>query len=151
MNEFHFYSIIELSEILKLHPKTVLRFIHEDKIKATKIGRAWKVSQEALKEYAHAELALPPRAAEAPPSEPLSSRVTVSAVIEIKDCGPDEASRLSNSFVAALNSKDDALGKARFDSLYYPDIRTAKYVAYGEPRFISEIMRLAETLSIAKE
>jgi excisionase family DNA binding protein len=151
MEEPRFYSIEELSEILRLHPKTILRFIHEGKIKATKIGRAWKASQEALKEYAHAELVTSPRAEEERSSEPLSSRVTVSAVIEIREYGSAEASRLSNSLMAALNSKDESFGKARFDALYYPEIRTAKYVVYGEPRFISEIMRLVETLSLAKE
>jgi len=28
-----FYSIGDLAEILKLHPKTILRFIHEGKIR----------------------------------------------------------------------------------------------------------------------
>ncbi|MCX7028219.1 MAG: helix-turn-helix domain-containing protein, partial [Spirochaetes bacterium] len=56
--EQRLYSIAELAEILKLHPKTILRFIHEGKIKARKIGRSWMVGFEELKEYAHAEFAV---------------------------------------------------------------------------------------------
>ena len=46
------------------------RFIREGKIKATRIGREWRVSQEELQRYAHAELANAP--AEPRPATPLS-------------------------------------------------------------------------------
>jgi excisionase family DNA binding protein len=138
-----FYSIEDLTQILKLHPKTILRFIHEGKIKAQKIGRSWRVSQEALKEYTHAELAAPPR----PVPEPvdfgsIGERMKVSAVIEIDEQNSEEASRLSNTLMAALNCKDPSWGSSRFDFFYYPEIRKAKYVLYGTPEFIGEIMTM---------
>jgi len=46
-----YYSVEELSEILKLHPKTVRRFIREGKITGRKIGRSWMVHEEELKRY----------------------------------------------------------------------------------------------------
>ncbi len=140
-----FYSIEDLTRILKLHSKTILRFIHEGKIKAQKIGRSWRISQEALRDYAHAELAPP-----AQPSQPvpvvdfgsIGERMTVSAVIEINEQNSEEASRLSNSLMAALNCKDPAWGSSRFDFFYYPEIPKAKYVLYGTPVFIGEIMTM---------
>ena len=45
------YSIEDLVPILKLHSKTILRFIHEGKIRARKIGRTWMVQQDALDFY----------------------------------------------------------------------------------------------------
>ena len=42
------YSISDLAPLLNLHPKTILRFIHEGKIQARKIGRSWRVSEERI-------------------------------------------------------------------------------------------------------
>lgn len=144
-----FYSVTDLCEILKLHPKTVLRFINEGKIKAQKIGRSWRVSQDALRDYAHAELATPARPAEPVDFESIGDRLRVSAIIEIDEQNSEEASRLSNTLMAALNCKDPSWGTSRFDFFYYPEIRKAKYALYGSPAFIGEIMtmfgRLAHT------
>ena len=53
--EQKFYSVGEIARILGLHPKTVQRFIREGKLKARKIGRAWRVSRAGFVEYAHGE------------------------------------------------------------------------------------------------
>ncbi|HUW71056.1 MAG TPA: helix-turn-helix domain-containing protein [bacterium] len=142
-----FYSIDDLCGILKLHPKTILRFIHEGKIKAQKIGRSWRISQDALKDYAHAELATPARPAEPVDFDSIGDRLRVSAIIEIDEQGSEEASRLSNTLMAALNCKDPSWGSSRFDFFYYPEIRKAKYALYGSPAFIGEIMTMFERLT----
>jgi excisionase family DNA binding protein len=134
------YSVSELSTLLKLHPKTIIRFIHENKILGKKIGRAWMVTIEALKEYTHKELQQKESIAEIEPAEAVKSRITVSAVIEIRDQNSEDASRISNSLMAMLNCKDDSFGTTRFDFLYYPEIHLAKYIVYGSPRFIAVIM-----------
>ncbi|MDX9783391.1 MAG: helix-turn-helix domain-containing protein [Spirochaetia bacterium] len=142
-----FYSIEELAGILKLHPKTILRFIHEGKIRAQKIGRSWRVSQEALKEYSHAELAAPVEGVEAVDFNSIGARMRVSAVIEIDEQNSEEASRLSNTLMAALNCKDPSWGNSRFDWFYYPETRKAKYILYGTPGFIGEIMVMFSRLA----
>ena len=140
------YSIEELSGILKLHPKTILRFIHEGKIKARKIGRTWMVSQEDLRDYAHGELAGRGKPAEEPRFDTIAERISVSAVIEITEANSEEASRISNSLMAMLNCKDESWGRSRFDFFYYPEIGKAKYVLYGSPAFINAILVVFERL-----
>jgi excisionase family DNA binding protein len=117
--------------ILKLHPKTILRFIHEGKIRAQKIGRSWRISREALKEYSHAELAVPARAVEPVDFGTIGSRMRVSSVIEIDEQNSEEASRLSNTLMAALNCKDPSWGNSRFDWFYYPETRKANMFCMG--------------------
>jgi excisionase family DNA binding protein len=134
------YSIAELTEVLHLHPKTILRFIHEGKIVASKVGRSWRVSQEDLKAYCHAELADQKK-----PSQPvnygtLADRISVSAVIEIKEQNSEEATRLSNLVLAMLNSERAANAGNRFDFFYYPEIEKAKYIFQGSPDFIRRII-----------
>jgi excisionase family DNA binding protein len=140
MMEPKLYSISELTTILNLHPKTILRFIHEGKIKARKIGRSWMVSENDLTVYCHGELSISPTPALSPVYENLEDRITVSAVIEIKEQNSEEASRLSNSLLAMLNSSKGSNGKTRFDFFYYPEVEKAKYVFYGSPEFVGLIM-----------
>lgn len=149
--EHKLYSIADLSEILKLHPKTILRFIHEGKIKARKIGRSWMVSRDELKEYAHSEFAGEERPRQETSPVRLAERIAVSAVVEIDEENSDEASRISNSLMAMLNGKDDSWGKTRFDFFYYPEIRKAKYVLYGSPKFIAAVLGTFDLLAAQKE
>lgn len=145
------YSIADLSEILKLHPKTIARFIHEGKIKARKIGRSWMVSGEELKEYAHGEFAGEAKPRLEPDYETLADRISISAVVEIDEQNSEEASRISNSLMAMLNGKDESWGKTRFDFFYYPEVRKAKYVIYGSIKFITAILGTFEMLCAQKE
>ena len=149
------YSIADLTDILRLHPKTILRFIHEGKIKARKIGRSWMVGSEELKAYAHSEFApfgsQPGIAREQPNYASLAGRISVSAVVEIDEQNSEEASRISNSLLAMLNSKDESWGPSRFDSFYYPEIRKSKYVLYGTPKFIAAILGSFDRLASQEE
>ncbi len=138
------YTVAQLSEFLDLHPKTVRRFIREGKIKATRIGREWRVSKEELRQYAHGELANTPD--EPWPTTPLSSRVQVSAVIELSEGHSDEVSRISNSLIAALNNKDPSWGASRYDLLYHPETRKARFVLNGTPLFIRTLLEMVDVL-----
>lgn len=148
--EIKLYTILELKDILNLHPKTILRFIHEGKIKARKIGRSWRVSEDDLRVYCHSELSGKRAPAPAPDYNSLGERIRVSAVVEIIEQNSEEASRLSNSLVAMLNSERDSKGNSRFDFFYYPEIQKAKYVFYGSPGFIGTILSTFDELCRAK-
>jgi len=140
------YTITELTSILDLHPKTILRFIHEGKIAARKIGRSWRVTEDDLKAFCHGELSGPATPGPAPDYDTLKDRISVSAVIEINEQNSEEASRISNSIMAMLNSDMGSDGKSRFDFFYYPEIEKAKYVFYGSPGFIRRIIGTFELL-----
>lgn len=151
--EDRYYSVDELSGILRLHPKTVRRFIREGRIAGRKIGRAWMVHQEDLKKYAHGELGGGPagqREAELKsllPDESRADRITVSAVVELREKDPEEASRISNSIIALLNCRDPEWGKARYDMIHEPERHTARFIFYGTPRFIAAIMKVFDVLT----
>lgn len=140
------YTITELSKILDLHPKTILRFIHEGKLTAQKIGRTWRVTDDNLKTFCHGELSDSQPAIANINYETLSDRINISTVIEIKEQNSEEASRISNSIFAMLNSEYELDGKRRFDFFFYPEIETAKYVFYGSPQFIGRIINTFEQL-----
>lgn len=145
------YAIKELVPLLNLHPKTILRFIHEGKLVARKVGRAWMVPEDALNTYLRGSAGAPPAKDETVNYHTLASRITVSAVIEITEHNSEEATRISNALLALLNGWDDSFGKARFDFLYYPEIRKAKYLLYGSPKFISSVLETVDVLCQQQE
>jgi excisionase family DNA binding protein len=141
------YSVDEIARFLDLHPKTVRRFIREGKIKARKIGRAWKIHQDDLREYAHGELAVEQEESGFSPDTGLQERISVSAVIEVHEGSRDEASRISNCLIAVLNCKDPSWGKSRYDFIYHPETRKARFILYGSPRFLKDILTAFETFA----
>ena len=146
------YSVNEVSEILGLHPKTVQRFIREGKLNARKIGRAWKIHVDDLKVYSHAELAgLETAPSESTAAGAIEERLSVSAVIELRNAVDEEVSRISNTLIAVLNGKDPAWGKTRYDYFYQPETGTARFILYGKPAFISSIMKMLEPLLSERE
>ena len=46
-----FYTVEEISDALDMHPKTVQRYIREGKIKATKVGKAWRVLEKDFRAF----------------------------------------------------------------------------------------------------
>ena len=51
MSEFKLYTIEEVSEILKVTPRTIYNFIKLHNLKAVKIGKYWRVTDKALQEF----------------------------------------------------------------------------------------------------
>ena len=43
------YNIREVAEILSIHEKTVWKFIKEGKIKGTKMGNFWRITEDEIK------------------------------------------------------------------------------------------------------
>lgn len=51
MNDIKLFTIEEVSEILKVTPRTIYNFIKFGHLKAVKIGKFWRVSEKALQEF----------------------------------------------------------------------------------------------------
>ena len=51
MAELTTYTLTEIADILKVSQKTVYRYVRDGKIPATKVGRQWRITEQALKEY----------------------------------------------------------------------------------------------------
>ena len=50
MTELKVYTIDEVAELLHVTRRTVYNYIKEGKLKATKIGKYWRVTSKALEE-----------------------------------------------------------------------------------------------------
>lgn len=51
MPDIKLYTLDEIADTLKVTRRTLYTYIKEGKLNAVKIGRSWRVSEEALKDF----------------------------------------------------------------------------------------------------
>jgi excisionase family DNA binding protein len=129
--EEKYFTVEQISEMLKMHPKTIQRYIREGKLRATKLGKSWRVSGHDLSQfYENVE-----GAEEAPEGE----RVTASAVVDIRARTKDEAIRIMNGLTAMLNAKPPEFGRSNMHAQYIEDEKMVRVTLWGGARFMEAI------------
>jgi excisionase family DNA binding protein len=106
---------------LKLHPKTVLRFIHEGRLPATRVGKSYRILRADL-----AALAGLPA-----PAEPPASLASVTSIVDIPGVGPDLARAWAKTVTAATDAKPRNGVSLRAEVIYDPDRSHLKIVVVG--------------------
>ena len=127
------FSVEAAAERLQLHTRTVLRFIREGRLRATKVGKQYRILGTDLDALAGISVAqtLP------------QARVT--AVVDI----PDVDERLLRSLTATLMGA--AAGPARRDNplsvnlAHDPVHRTLKVIAVGAPSDVAGLLGLVDS------
>lgn len=51
IKDFKLYTVEEVSRILKVTQRTIYNFIKTDQLKAVKVGRYWRITDTALKDF----------------------------------------------------------------------------------------------------
>ena len=109
------------AEQLKLHPKTVLRFIREGRLRATRVGKSYRILRAHLDAFA----GIPARAV--PPVD--AARIT--AIIDIAGVEPELARSWATRIPGALQGKPQGGAPLRADVVYEPERSQLKIVIVG--------------------
>jgi excisionase family DNA binding protein len=112
-----FHTVERAAEVLQLHPKTVLRLIREGRLRATKIGKSYRVLRSDLEAFAGGASA---------PAASGGARVT--CIAELPDLTREEASRLASILQACVIGQTARPDPIRIDTAYDPDGRHLKVV-----------------------
>lgn len=116
---------------LKLHPKTILRFIHEGRLKAARVGKSYRIVRRDLDAFS----GMPPRS-----EAPVEAWVT--SIVDIAGCGPELAEKLAKQVPAALNTKAAGAAPMRAEVIYEADKQHAKIVVTGGPSDTANMLSL---------
>lgn len=116
------YTVEQAAERLKLHPKTVLRMIREGRLKAVRLGKAYRIAGADLDAAAGVART---QARESP------DRATV--IADFADLSPDVAGRLASTLSAMLNSPKARSEPAHLETAYDPVLRRLKVVVIASP------------------
>ena len=118
-----FYTVDQAAERLKLHPKTVLRLIHEGRLRGTKIGKSYRIVRSDMESFGGAQ----------PGAKPLSTLARVSCAFDLPEVSLSVSERLAtmlNAAVAIDVARPDPL---HFSTIYNPETRHFKVVIFGAP------------------
>ncbi len=136
-----YYTVEQISDMLNIHPKTIQRYIREGRLRATKIGKGWRVTGHDLSVFVENE-------GEVPGSESKSARsVIASSVIDIIAEGKEDAIRIMNTLTAALNAKPPEYGQSSMQSQYIERENMVRITLWGDIRFMAVMMDTIASLT----
>ncbi|HRX57712.1 MAG TPA: helix-turn-helix domain-containing protein [Eubacteriales bacterium] len=137
--EEKYFTVEQVSELLKMHPKTIQRYIREGKLRAVKFGKGWRVSGHDLSVFTEGTAA-------SEPAEALESggsagcRATASSVVEISSVSKPQAERILSALTAALNSKPPEYGKCTMHAQYIESLRQVRVTLWGDVFVVEQML-----------
>ena len=138
-----YYTVEEISHMLNIHPKTLQRYIREGRLRATKIGKSWRVAGHDLSVFVESNR-----------DEGLGSgnrpthSVIASSVIDIIAVGKEDAIRIMNTLTAALNAKPPECGQSSMQTQYIERENMVRVTLWGDIHFMAVMM---DTIAVLTE
>ena len=153
-----FYTIDQVAEIIGIHHKTVRKFISEGKLKASKIGKQWRITGYDLNNFMESKDADVKNEVkkEMDPIEfstvdidkrNTMNKISISTVVDITDLDAEEYRRISNTLLAVMNSNDAIMKDSTINIKYYPKEKNIKIILWGSVQFMKEILDLVTLLT----
>ncbi len=130
-----FYTVDDISKMLDMHPKTLQRYIREGKLRAVKVGKAWRISGHDLSLFMESS-------GQMPEQEEKTRQIFVTSVVDIDVVSADEAMNISNMLGASLNSKPSELGSSCMSTQYIDSENKLRIVISGSAQFMEIMMSL---------
>lgn len=128
------YTVEHAAERLKLHPKTILRAIKDERLRATRVGKSYRILRSDLEAFGGLA---PPATAAA-----IGARTTV--IVDVPDVTPELARRLMNMVPAVLNSREPGGPAARADVVHDPEARAVKVVIQASPGDAAALLKIIQ-------
>lgn len=131
-------TVDQAAEQLRLHPKTVLRYIKEGTLRAARIGKGYRIAQADLDALAGLDRRSDPAAGGA-------ARAT--CVVDVPEIAAEAANRIALYLGAATTmAGDSASPPLHVRTVFDPAMRTLKVVAIGEPSDVARVLELFQVL-----
>jgi excisionase family DNA binding protein len=130
-----FHTVEESAARLRLHPKTVLRFIREGKLPATRVGRAYRILDTDLAAFAQMK-----------PAAPVPRAVRVTSIVDIPDASQSLHQHLSRSLQAMATSRTSYVDPVRIDVTFDPATSLVKIIVAATPADTAALMSSLEAL-----
>ena len=124
-------TVNDAARELGVHPKTVLRAIRAGRLRARRIGKAYRIRRAELARFADL-----PEPAETPAAQPW-----VTSIVDVPDVGPALAQKWARTVTSALRAK----GKGpplRAEVVYEPARAHLKLVLVGAPGAAAKFLEL---------
>src|SRR5262245_2030773 len=126
------YTVEQTAERLKLHAKTVLRAIREGRLRATRVGKSYRILRSDLEAFA----GLPTRVVYA------GGDPWITSIVDIPHVWPELAQKWARTVTSALNARAPGGPGLRADVIYEPERLHLKIIVVGPPGDVVNLMTL---------
>ena len=133
-----FLTVEAAAARLQLHPKTVLRFIHDGRLHATRIGRSWRLRPSDIETFGDAPAAAAPRRA----------AIRVTTIADLSDMSMEAARRLAAALQGLVMSRSDERSPVQLETAYDPQQARLKVVIIADAL---DTVAMLQTLQVMAE
>lgn len=127
-------TVEQAAEELNLHPKTVLRYIRDGRLPATRVGKSYRIARAKLDAFAGV--------ASGKSQNGISARAT--CIVDIPDIAVERAERVAtflHSIAMAGNAETPPL---HLQTAFDPPVRSMKVVAIGSPSDVGKLLEMLQ-------
>lgn len=138
-----YYSVEQVASLIDMHPKTIQRYIREGKLKAQKVGKAWRVTGHDLSVFVEGTDGVIETTASPGMQtiiEDSLKKTRVSAVIDIPVNNEAEAVQTINWVIGLLQAKNPEHGHTSMTSQYIMPENIIRVMLWGNIQFMSTVM-----------
>ena len=132
----HHLTVEQCAERLKLHAKTVLRFIREGRLKAVKVGRSYRIASSEIEKILGEA---------AKPAFPASGPRTVS-IVDADGISFELAEKIGRVLPAMRMGREAQAEPMTIDVVHDPERAHLKIVLTGSPKDVAALLGLIDTL-----
>jgi excisionase family DNA binding protein len=135
------FSVFDIATRLNLHVKTVRNYVREGQLKATRIGKQYRISRADLEAFTGHPV---------PPSESEIARrqrhVEVSGIVQIDAISPEVSAQLENSMSAFVSGRTKPEEPLRIETIYDQHTGHLKIILLGGANDTGSALRLIAAL-----
>lgn len=125
-------TVEEAAERLNLHPKTVLRYIRDGRLAATRIGKSYRIERAKLDAFAGV--------ANGKAEAGMSARAT--CIVDISEISVGEAERVATFLHSAAMTGDAGTPPLHLETAFDPPANAMKVVAIGIPSDVGKLLEM---------
>ncbi len=141
-----YYSVEQVATLLELHVRTVRGYVRDGRLKATRIGKQYRIARADFEEFtgrpAPAEAAVVPA-----PAGRAVPHAEASTIVQIDAIGQAATVRLTNTVLAAIGGRPRDGGRLRVETVYDEERASLKIVVLGSLGDTAELLKLINALT----
>lgn len=132
-------TVEQAAEQLRLHPKTVLRYIRDGRLEATRLGKSYRIPRAALEAFAGIA---------AGTGSDTGARMT--CITDLPDMTVEAAERLATFLQSAALTGNAVTPPLHLQTAYDPKARILKVVMIGQPSDVGQLLELMHVHTTAR-
>lgn len=136
-----FYSPDEVAGLLDLHVRTVRRYIREGRLKASRIGKQYRIAASDLESFVGSNQFTGSSA-----SPRRQRKMVVSTTVDVDAIGPDETYRITTALTGAFKAEQARTAGNRLDCIYYEEQGRLRIIINAELDTACELLGLINTV-----